>query len=44
MTSPRTSLPTRPVRASLDDEVARAVIRARVRRQHRRAARVLTRA
>jgi len=31
-------------RATIDDDVARAVIRARVRRQHRRAHRVLTRA
>ena len=33
----------RVVRRSLDDEMTRALIRARVRRQHRRAQRVITR-
>lgn len=39
--SPRKPLASR---TTLDDDVARAVIRARVRRHHRRAHRVLTRA
>jgi len=33
----------RAVRRSIDDDMARALIRARIRRQHRRAQRVLTR-
>ena len=44
MTTPTPS-PRKPLasRTTLDDDVARAVIRARVRRHHRRAHRVLTR-
>jgi len=34
---------TRTVRRPVDDDMARALIRARVHRQHRRAQRVLTR-
>jgi len=44
MTSPHTPRsPGRVPRPPLDDDLARALIRARVRRQHRRGQRVLTR-
>ncbi len=44
MASPSTPRsPARATRPPLDDDIARALIRARVRRQHRRAHRVLTR-
>jgi hypothetical protein len=44
MVSPTPPRPTARTRQPLDDDVARALIRAQVRRQHRRAGRVLTRA